>query len=150
MRFLCDFIFSVNGSRWDNLFFICPLVGLVILVLIVKLADTGIENWLLYGGGISLLIFSIVTVCFIRVSGRYVEREMKKEGSSLPQWDGIGLRYGMYAIVIVRNTVSSMSLVDDKAILRHARKKDRYLAILYLVSGSLTLLLATVYYFYSQ
>lgn len=114
------------------------------------MVDTTIENWLLYSGGIFLLIFSIAIVCFIRVSGKHIEREMKKEGIPPPQWDSVmGLRYGMYAIVIVRNTVSSMSLIDDEAILRHVRKKDKYLAIFYLISGALTFILATLYYFYA-
>ncbi|WDE05442.1 hypothetical protein SG34_000380 [Thalassomonas viridans] len=115
-----------------------------------NLVDVGIENWLLYGGGVFLLIFSIAIVCFIRVSGKHIEREMKKEGILPPHWDSVmGLRYAMYAIVIVRNTVSPVSLVNDEAILRHARKKDRYLAAFYLVSGGLTLILATSYYFYA-
>jgi len=60
---------------------------------------------------------------------------MKKESILPPDWDSMkGLRYGWYALVIVRNSASPISMVNDEAVLRLARKKDWYLAIFYLVN----------------
>ena len=106
-----------------------------------------VEDWFLITLLISFCVMAIATFCFIRISGKHIEREMKKEGVLPPGWDG--LRYGFYAITIVRNSIAPMSFVDDEAVLRHARKKDRYFA-LFLVISSIVLMIVggLVYYLY--
>jgi len=91
---------------------------------------------------LSLFVMGIAVFCFIRISGKHIEREMKKEGKQPSDWDSImGLRYHSYAITLVRNTVAPMSFVDDEAVLRHARKKDRYLALFYVISSVVFIIL---------
>ena len=90
---------------------------------------------------------AIATLFFIRVSGKHIEREMKKEGLLPPEWDSLmGLRYGWYAFVIARNTVSPISMIDDEAVLRFARKKDRYLAFFFVISSCISLLVTYIAY----
>jgi len=87
------------------------------------------EDWFFVCIGVMFFITAIATFCFIRISGKHIEREMKKEGKLPPGWDStMGLRYGIYAIVLVCNSVAAVSFVDDISVLRYARKKDRYLA----------------------
>ncbi|WDE06960.1 hypothetical protein SG34_008750 [Thalassomonas viridans] len=105
-------------------------------------------EFLILTGTLSFLLFAIAIVCFIRISGKHIEHEMKKKGIALPCWDGVmGIRFGMYAIAIVRNSISPMSMVDDASILRFARKKDRYLAMFYVISGAIFLTIISISYF---
>ncbi|WDD99063.1 hypothetical protein [Thalassomonas actiniarum] len=97
---------------------------------------------------IVFFVMAIATFCFIRISGKHIEREMKKEGKLPPGWDStMGLRYGFYAITIVRNSVAPMSFVDDEAVLRHARKKDRYLALFLVISSTVLMIIGGLVYF---
>ncbi|WP_281559103.1 hypothetical protein [Thalassomonas sp. RHCl1] len=99
---------------------------------------------------LSLFAMAIATFCFIRISGKHIEREMKKEGKLPPGWDStMGLRYGFYAITIVRNSIAPMSFVDDDAVLRFTRKKDRYLAYFFVITSAIFLLIIfTAYLFF--
>ena len=86
-------------------------------------------------GGISFLVWCFATFLFSRISVKHIEQEMAKEGIEPPVWDkGIGGRITMYAMVIVANKAAKTSPVEDEAILRHARKKDRKFALFYTVS----------------
>lgn len=99
------------------------------------------ELWLAIIFALSLFVMGIATFCFIRISGKHIEREMKNEGKLPPGWDStMGLRYSFYAIVIVRNSIAPMSFVDDEAVLRFTRKKDRYLAYFFVITSAIFLL----------
>ncbi|WDE11847.1 hypothetical protein [Thalassomonas haliotis] len=106
------------------------------------------EDWFFICIGIMFFITAIATFCFIRISGKHIEREMKREGKLPPGWDStMGLRYGFYAIVLVRNSVAAMSFVDDESVLRYARKKDRFLAFFFVISSSILLVIGGLTYF---
>ena len=109
-----------------------------------------VEDWFLITLLISFFVMAIATFCFIRISGKHIEREMKKEGKLPPGWDStMGLRYSFYAIVLVRNSIAPMSFVDDEAVLRHARKKDKHLALFFVISSSVLMIVGgLVYYLY--
>ncbi|WDE11849.1 hypothetical protein [Thalassomonas haliotis] len=97
---------------------------------------------------LSIFVAGIATFCFIRISGKHIEREMKKEGKVPPGWDStMGFRYGLYAITIVRNSIGPMSFVDDEAVLRHARKKDRFLALFLVISTIVLMVVGCLVYF---
>ena len=73
--------------------------------------------------------FLISTLCFTRISMKYIERKMREEGIHEPLWDkGIGIRVSMYGKVIRRQKPAKATIVDDEAILRHARPIDLVLA----------------------
>jgi len=106
------------------------------------------ELWFAIALTIIFFVMAIATFSFIRISGKHIEREMKKEGKLPPGWDStMGLRYGFYAITIVRNSIAPMSFVDDEAVLRHARKKDRYLALFLVISSIALMIVGGLVYF---
>lgn len=89
-----------------------------------------------------IFVWAISIFCFGRISVKYIDNEMAKEGSFPPEWDkGIGARITIYAMVIVAKKAAFVSPVNDELILRYARKKDWYLAMFYL--GSFFILMIT-------
>ena len=103
-------------------------------------------------GGISFLVWCFATFLFSRISVKYIEQKMAKEGIEPPVWDkGIGGRITMYAMVIVANKAAKTSPVEDEAILRHARKKDRKLAFFYTIAMLCSfIMMFTIAYLYGQ
>ncbi|WP_281556826.1 hypothetical protein [Thalassomonas sp. RHCl1] len=103
---------------------------------------------------ILLLIFliAIATFCFSRISVKYIENKMAKEGELPPEWDkGIGARITMYAMVIVAKKAADVSPVNDQLILRYARKKDWYLALFFLGSFVAFICVSAIaYYLYGS
>ena len=77
--------------------------------------------------GISFLISMLL---FLRFTIRRLDRKVKKEGSGTPSWDkgGMGLRVGVYSVVLVRGKKGSSPIPDEDIILRYARPIDRVLA----------------------
>jgi hypothetical protein len=104
------------------------------------------ENWMAIIGGIVLLIWSIAIFSFGRITVKYLEQEMLKEGINPPTWDkGIGGRIIMYAMVIVTKKSSQHSLINDEAILRHTRKKDYNLGVFFIISSILFFTILAVF-----
>ena len=102
-------------------------------------------NFLMLSFGVTIFVWAIAIFCFSRITVKFIETEMAKEGSLPPDWDkGIGARFIMYAMVIVAKKTARVSPVNDELILRHARKKDWYLAILFLTSFSVFMILAVI------
>ena len=99
------------------------------------MTELSAENWVAIIGVSAFFIWAIATFLFGRISVKHIEREMAKEGIEPPVWDkGIGGRITMYAMLIVANKAAKTSPVEDEAILRHARKKDRKFALFYTIS----------------
>ena len=113
--------------------------------------DFLIEDWFIYGAGGLFFVCAFFSICFSRVSIKHIEREMAKEGKSPPGWDkGIGARVGAYAVALIIKRVPPRSIIDPQAVKRHARKKDIFLAGLFLGSLVLFITVAGVgYLFYS-
>lgn len=106
------------------------------------------QDWFIYGAGALFLVCALFSVCFGRISVKHIEQEMAKEGKSPPGWDkGIGARVGAYAVALVIKRISPHSIIDTKAAKRHARKKDVFLAKLFLSSLVLFITVAGMGYF---
>jgi hypothetical protein len=114
------------------------------------MSELSTENWMAIFFVFSFLMAGIGTFLFGRISVKHIEREMAKEGIEPPTWDkGIGGRVTMYAMVIVTNKVAKSSPVNDEAILRHTRNKDKQLALLYTISMLCSfIIMFTVVYLY--
>jgi hypothetical protein len=110
------------------------------------------ENWVAIIGVSAFFIWCFSTFLFSRISVKHIEREMAKEGIGPPAWDkGIGGRITMYAMVIVANKAAKTSPVEDEAILRHTRKKDRKLAFFYTIAMLCSfIMMFTIAYLYGQ
>jgi len=105
------------------------------------------ELWFVFIFVFLLFMLAISSFCFIKISVKHIEQELKKEGINPPEWDSrIGYRYGWYAIVIVRNSISPVSIVNDEAVLRVVRKKDRYLALVNVIIWSAFMIVGLIIY----
>ena len=76
-----------------------------------------------------VISYLISTLCFTRISMKHIEKKMREEGIHEPLWDkGLGIRVSMYGKVIRRQKPAMATVVNDEAILRHARPIDLILA----------------------
>ena len=76
-----------------------------------------------------IISYLISTLCFTRISMKHIEKKMREEGIHEPLWDkGLGIRVSMYGKVIRRQKPAKATVVNDEAILRHARPIDLILA----------------------
>lgn len=107
------------------------------------------EEWF-YVVGISLFfLWGIAVFLFGRITVKYIENEMAKEGILPPDWDkGIGARYPAYAgIIILPNLKRHASVVNIEATKRYARKKDFYLALFVQSSFAVCMIVMSIGYF---
>ena len=98
-----------------------------------------------------LFLWAIAVFMFNRITVKHVDTEVKKAGIPLPSWsESNGLAEVMYTIFIATNRAAKVSPINDEAVLRFARKKDRYLAIFNLLSASLFMFIAVINSFLSD
>lgn len=97
-----------------------------------------------------IMSYLISTLCFTRITMKHIERKLRKEGVHEPLWDkGIGIRVSMYGKVIRRQKPVKATIVNDEAILRHARPIDLILArIMHISFLGLMLVIAYGYFAY--
>lgn len=97
-----------------------------------------------------IMSYLISTLCFTRISMKHIEKKMREEGVHEPLWDkGIGIRVSMYGKVIRRQKSVKATIVNDEAILRHARPIDLILArIMHISFLGLMLVIAYGYFAY--
>lgn len=110
------------------------------------------ENWMAILLVLSFFMTGIGTFLFGRISVRYIEQEMKKEEILPPIWDkGIGVRMVAYAgIIVFPNLKRHASLVNIEATKRFARNKDKKLALFYVITMLIFLIIMfTVAYLYA-
>ncbi|MFC3149528.1 hypothetical protein ACFOEK_00655 [Litoribrevibacter euphylliae] len=106
------------------------------------------EEFLLISGGILFVVWGTLGFVFRKVTVDYIEEQMAKEGKEPPLWDkGIGARIGSYAVVIARGKAVNRALVDDYSIIKYTRKKDWYLAVCFLLSLIIFLVVVAVFNF---
>ena len=100
-------------------------------------------------GGFSFLVWGIATFLFGRISVKYLEKEMAKEGTFPPILDkDIGGRIVAYVgIIVFPNLKRHASLVNIEATKRLSRKKDKRLATFYLISSIIFLTIMFTAYF---
>ena len=109
------------------------------------------ENWMAILLVFSFFMTGIGTFLFGRISVKYLEQEMKKEGILPPIWDKrIGVRMIAYAgIIVFPNLKRHASLVNIEATKRLARNKDKQLALFYTITMvSFLIIMFTVAYLY--
>ena len=104
--------------------------------------------WIITGPFI--IAFLISALCFTRISMKHIEKKMREEGIHEPLWDkGLGIRVSMYGKVIRRQKPAKATVVNDEAILRHARPIDLILArIMHISFVGLMLIIAYGYFAY--
>ncbi|WP_205994284.1 hypothetical protein [Pseudoalteromonas sp. MEBiC 03607] len=97
-----------------------------------------------------IISYLISTLCFTRISMKHIEKKMREEGIHEPLWDkGIGIRVTMYGKVIRRQKPAKATVVNDEAILRHARPIDLILArVMHVSFLGLMLIIAYGYFAY--
>ncbi|WDE03691.1 hypothetical protein SG34_020230 [Thalassomonas viridans] len=108
-----------------------------------------VEHWFALTLMIFFVLWGIAIFCFGRITVKYIENEMAKEGKLPPVWDsGIGARLVAYSsIILFPNIKRHASLVDIEATKRYARKKDWYLALFLEVTFYAWLITGTIAYF---
>ena len=108
------------------------------------MSELSTENWVAILLIISFFMAGIGTFLFGRISVKHIAREMEKEGLEQPLWDkGIGSIGFTYALTIVFPKLKSI-LVDVDTIKRHTREKDKKIALLYVASVFIFLILIFV------
>ncbi|WP_149982292.1 hypothetical protein [Pseudoalteromonas rhizosphaerae] len=97
-----------------------------------------------------IISYLMSALCFTRISMKHIEKKMREEGIHEPLWDkGIGIRVSMYGKVIRRQKPAKATVVNDEAILRHARPIDLILArIMHISFLGLMLIIAYGYFAY--
>ena len=97
-----------------------------------------------------IISYLISTLCFTRISMKHIEKKMREEGIREQLWDkGIGIRVNMYGKVIRRQRPAKATVVNDEAILRHARPIDLILArVMHISFLGLMLIIAYGYFAY--
>ena len=107
-----------------------------------------LEDWVFWIAFINFLLLAIASFAFGRISLPYIEKQMVKEGTAIPDWDkGIGGRAIVYAMAILIGKGYSSIMVDNKAILKHTRKLDWYLALLLVLTVSIFFISGCILYF---
>ncbi|GLQ29757.1 hypothetical protein [Litoribrevibacter albus] len=105
------------------------------------------EIWAFVVVGI-FLVSGVLGFIFRKISVDYIEEQMAKEGKEPPLWDkGIGARVSAYATLIIIKRYPVKSFIDSESILRFARKKDWYLAVCFISTLNISMVLAVVFYF---
>jgi hypothetical protein len=106
-----------------------------------------IDDWLGFLSVFCIVCLCIASIAFGRISLPYIESEMIKEGGEIPEWDkGIGIRAILYALTIVIGKKETSIMLDDKAILKHARRLDWYLALFLVITVSMFFVLGCALY----
>ena len=108
------------------------------------------ESWAAILFFIILCFWSLAIFLFGRISVKYIDQELAKEGIEPPAWDkGIGSIVVTYSLIMVFPKLNP-TIVDFEAVRRHTRKKDKYLAfILQIFSAIFFTIIFTAYYLYA-
>ena len=113
--------------------------------------DLVASTWFFFLMFLSLCLWIFSILVFTHTSVEYIEKKMvEEEGVDAPEWDkGIGSRCFMYAFVLTFNLGIDFEsyFIDNKLIIKHARKIDRRIAILLAVSSIEMFILGFFVYF---
>ncbi|MFT7680918.1 MAG: hypothetical protein ACI935_000351 [Moritella dasanensis] len=99
--------------------------------------------------GVSFLLYTILWTVFYRVSVRYIESEIIKEGGVLPSRRALGAIAIHYASVLIFpiNRIHMQPFVDGVSARRLSRKKDRVLGASFIVATLLHCIVLAFFYF---
>ncbi|WP_372625515.1 hypothetical protein [Arsukibacterium sp.] len=96
--------------------------------------------------GFCVLNWFAATIFFIRLSVNYIDIELERKGVGKPEWDGIGIRVGVYALAILSKWFAKTPMVAGPEIRIIARKRDYYLALWFQLSLVLAIVSAIALY----
>jgi len=98
------------------------------------LSKLSAEDWMVIIGVFSFFMAGIGTFLFGRICVKHLERKMAKGGGDQPLWDkGIGAIGFTYALTMVFPKLKSR-IVNVDMVKQYTRKKDKKIALLYVVS----------------
>ena len=86
------------------------------------------------------------TVFFIRLSVNYIDDELERKGIGKPEWDGIGIRVGVYALAILSKWFAKAPMIAGAEVRTIARPIDYYLALWFQISLVLAIVSAIALY----
>lgn len=84
--------------------------------------------------GVCVINWLLSLVFFIRYSVNYIDNELERIGVGRPEWDGIGIRVGIYATAILSTWFARTPMVPGPEIRDIARRSDYYLALWFQLS----------------
>lgn len=86
------------------------------------------------------------TIFFIRLSVNYIDNELERKGVGKPEWDGIGIRVGVYALAIIFKWFAKTPMIAGPEVRNIARRMDYYLALWFQISLVLAIVSAIALY----
>ena len=84
--------------------------------------------------GVCVINWLLPAVLFIRYSVNYIDNKLDRRGAGRPEWDGIGIRVGVYAMAILSKWFARTAMVPGPDIRDIARRSDYYLALRFQLS----------------
>ncbi|MCS4306716.1 hypothetical protein M2404_001039 [Rheinheimera pacifica] len=96
--------------------------------------------------GLSSLNWLVSTIFFIRLSVIYIDKELERKGVGKPEWDGIGVRVGVYALAILSKWFAKTPMIAGPEVRTIARRMDYYLALWFQISLVLAIVSAVALY----
>ncbi|SEA86749.1 hypothetical protein [Alkalimonas amylolytica] len=90
--------------------------------------EWGIESVLLLVSLLTIINVAAATLCFGRITVRYLDRELLAQGVDMTEADGLGMRFPWYVLAILSNRPEHQPFVPGEAIMRLRRPKDIVLA----------------------
>jgi hypothetical protein len=96
--------------------------------------------------GFSILNWLVSTIFFIRLSVNYIDNELERKGVGKPEWDGIGIRVGVYALAILFKWFAKTPMIAGPEVRNIARRMDYYLALWFQISLVLAMVSAIALY----
>lgn len=95
---------------------------------------------------IFLFNWGLATLLFGRVSLKYLDSALTKQGIPPPLWDGLGIRLNLYSFALISSWFARSPWVPGDAIRQIARPKDGCLALFYNISAWLFFISALSFY----
>lgn len=96
---------------------------------------------------IFLCSWGLATLLFGRISLKYLDSALAKQGIAPPLWDVIGIRLNLYSFALISSWFARSPLIPGDAIRQIARPKDGYLALFYNISAWFFFISALCFYF---
>lgn len=97
-----------------------------------------------------LCSWGLATLLFGRISLKYLDSALAKQGIAPLFWDGIGIRLNLYSFALISNWFARSPLIPGVAIRLIARPKDGCFALFYNISAWLFFISALSFYFVSD
>lgn len=84
--------------------------------------------------GFCVINWLLSVVFFIRYSVNYIDNELERSGVGRPEWDGVGIRVGVYAMAILSTWFARTPMIPGAEVRDIARRSDYYRALWFQLS----------------